>query len=112
MSRKETNRARAESDILRQLKRRGGSGATARELALEMGWPWQQAAWALRRLVARMDALVVISERKDECYRVCKVVMYRAPTGPSLGLFPAWMMGGGAPVKKTLHKPSRVGGVK
>lgn len=107
MGHRESYKAKADEAVRSHLKRRSGRLATAREIALEMGWPWQQVAWTLRRLVAKKMVVCEESERKDHRYRTRRVVSYRVPVGPALSVWPAWMMGAEVfrPVKKTLRKP-------
>lgn len=79
MNRKDAAKRAAEEQVLEHLKG-WPNGVTVHEMSLEMGWPWQQMAKVLLRIVAHGGARMMESTRKDPHYRV-RVVRRFAPIG-------------------------------
>lgn len=91
MNVKEAVKRAAEDRVLEHLTAwpKGLNGPTARELALELGWPWQQVSKVLRRLVVRQVAHMKETTRKDPRYRV-RVVRRFEPVGSRCALPPCF----------------------
>jgi hypothetical protein len=65
---------------------------TARELAVGMGWPWQAATKALRRLLARAEVTMEVYEYTAERYRVRRVVRYHGSAEKVFARMPSWLV--------------------
>jgi hypothetical protein len=89
MGKRDVARRRAESEVLHRLSHRGQT-ATAREIALEMGWPWQIVARALQRLAAANRVTREELVRKDRRSRIRRVVRFK-PIARSPDNLPQWL---------------------
>lgn len=80
-----------DSVILTHLSARGGSWATARELATEVGYPWRVVARALMRLAGDSNIEQARHEWRSTRQRTRLCFIYRQViTGHQA--FPAWLM--------------------
>lgn len=77
--------------ILAHLGARGGTWATARELATEVGYPWRVVARALMRLAGDTHIEQAQHEWRSNRQRTRRCFIYRQVTTAHVE-FPSWLM--------------------
>lgn len=80
-----------DSLMLEHLKVRGGAWVTAREVAMEVGYPWRVVARTLMRLAHNTHIEQARHELRSRKHRTRDCYIYRQVT-TAHAEFPAWLM--------------------